>query len=631
MQKHYGKLNILLVEYINRNLGDTVIAESARYFLREALEEAGISDYVIHEYNMYLEDMEYVRHADMIVFCDGGLIKFQREKFHQFVPDIIAAAESADIPVYIHATGVEGYEEADERCARLKKAVNSPCVKGITVRDDFDTFRKHYIEVGKEWLDQVLDSAAFSSEVYGCHQKKHAKKIGLGVVRDGLFSDYGFCTVTKQFQLDFWKGVIEELDRLGYEWEIFNNGLHDDMRFGLEVLAYAGHQTGKAIVSRPAEGHELAEIISGYRGIIACRLHTNIIAFSEGVPSIGLVWNHKLLQWGENIGYPERFVKAEELEARHVVGLLRKAMEEGCRRCTDGERSRLADPLKEFVKKYGTLALEKKPSIPEAAWEQALVCSALGGKNHQYWGMNSPETILVSYEKGFRYFEADIKLTADDRLVCVNGWNAGAYNKLGIPVTDQKMLAEGIGYERFMQAKYYDGHYETMDYEMLVSYLFRMPMAVFILDARNNSEARMVKIAEKIRESMAEHPGLEDRLILRIMSLSELRAVRSLGIKVMYDIPTEEEQRDRRIDPQEIASVCSEKLVEYLSVRRGMCHRALLEDLKQYRKKICAFTYNRISEIVELLEMGVDMVATDYLEVNALNALTGLNIWEEGK
>ncbi|MFQ9703414.1 MAG: hypothetical protein ACLR0U_16975 [Enterocloster clostridioformis] len=35
-------LNIVLVEYINRNLGDTVIAECARFLLEEALNRKGI-------------------------------------------------------------------------------------------------------------------------------------------------------------------------------------------------------------------------------------------------------------------------------------------------------------------------------------------------------------------------------------------------------------------------------------------------------------------------------------------------------------------------------------------------------------------------------------------------------------
>ena len=56
-------LNIVLVEYINRNLGDTVIAECARFLLEEALNRKGICGYTIHEYNMYQRDLAFIRKA----------------------------------------------------------------------------------------------------------------------------------------------------------------------------------------------------------------------------------------------------------------------------------------------------------------------------------------------------------------------------------------------------------------------------------------------------------------------------------------------------------------------------------------------------------------------------------------
>ena len=87
------RVNIVLVEYINRNLGDTVIAECARFFLEEALMREGIENYYIQEYNMYSEDMEFIKFADVIIFAGGGLIKYKRENFYKYVPDIIEVAE----------------------------------------------------------------------------------------------------------------------------------------------------------------------------------------------------------------------------------------------------------------------------------------------------------------------------------------------------------------------------------------------------------------------------------------------------------------------------------------------------------------------------------------------------------
>lgn len=39
--------------------------------------------------------------------------------------------------------------------------------------------------------------------------------------------------------------MIFRLEELGYQWEIFNNGLHSDYEFGLDVLKYIGVENKK--------------------------------------------------------------------------------------------------------------------------------------------------------------------------------------------------------------------------------------------------------------------------------------------------------------------------------------------------------------------------------------------------
>lgn len=58
----------------------------------------------------------------------------------------------------------------------------------------------------------------------------------------------------------------------------------------------------------------------------------------------------------------------------------------------------------------------------EKGLKRILTAAALGGKNSQFAGMNSPDTVLEKYNSGFRLFETDLKLTSDKKLVCVNGW-----------------------------------------------------------------------------------------------------------------------------------------------------------------------------------------------------------------
>lgn len=620
------RLNIVLIEYINRNLGDTVIAECSRFFLNEALKQAGIGNYCIQEYNMYSEDIEFIRYADVIVFAGGGLIKYKRENFHRYIPDIIETAEKYHIPVWFNCVGVEGFDKTDERCQRLKHAVNQTCVKGMTVRDDFDILQKAYLENKKEWLYKVLDPAAFSSEVYQCKGTKSEAKIGLGIAHEHLFKDYGASFITKEFLLDFWKDIIEGLQREGYKWEIFTNGLYKDYTFAHEILEYAQiKKKERYLIRRPTEGRELAKTISGYAGIIAVRLHTNIIAFSMGVPSVGLVWNEKMLRWGEAAGYPERFIHAEEIEVNKVLKTLEPALKEGVRNCTREEREQIVTPLAEFLRKYGKPSPKNNFCLNgqafETGWENILAANALGGKNFQYCEMNSPETFLAKYKDGFRWFEADVKFTSDGIPVCVNGWTHLSKNKLGIKDTDQDNATLGMNYKEFMQLRYYDGHYDVMDYKMLMDCLRHMTDARMILDVRYNTPSEMQKIVSSIQKRLQEDLELKNRLILRVTDQESIKVIQKSGLKMMYDFPPEKEKQIRGITDIEVDCNCREDSVEWISVRKQICTEEQIRQLKQYKKKIYVYSYNSLSEIKKRLSWGADLVGTDYQSVKGLNCL----------
>ena len=100
-----------------------------------------------------------------------------------------------------------------------------------------------------------------------------------------------------------------------------------------------------------------------------------------------------------------------------------------------------------------------------------------------------------------------------------------------------------------------------------------------------------------------------------------METVKILGLKVMFDFPPEKEMRIRGINDTEVTRNCREESVEWISVRKQICTEEQIKQLKQYKKKICAFSYNSLSEIKELLSWGVDMVGTDYQSVEGLNCL----------
>ena len=124
-------------------------------------------------------------------------------------------AQKYDIPVFFSAIGCEAFHPEDENSVSLKNAVNQPCVKGISCRDDIETLKNDYIENPDVRLTTVYDPAVWCRETYkdciSSKDRKTNRTIGLGVVRSNLFEDYGNPQITKQFQLDFWKKTAELL------------------------------------------------------------------------------------------------------------------------------------------------------------------------------------------------------------------------------------------------------------------------------------------------------------------------------------------------------------------------------------------------------------------------------------
>ena len=55
-------------------------------------------------------------------------------------------------------------------------------------------------------------------------------------------------------------------------------------------------------------------------------MHACIIAYSLDIPAIGLCWNDKLKLFGENIGYPQRFIEPENMNEDYALEELKEAI-----------------------------------------------------------------------------------------------------------------------------------------------------------------------------------------------------------------------------------------------------------------------------------------------------------------
>lgn len=350
-----GKICALVGLISDANFGDVIIYDSCSYLLKKAdssteikavdlvlkrsfshklvkrvLNVLGLKELGI-KFDSYMLSLSYAKKlkgADYIVVAGGGLIKYKYQNIYTYLTGLIAAAVRLSIPISLNAVGVEGYDENELRCQFLKESLNKDIVKSISTRDDINTLRTKYIYNKNIETLLVPDSAILSAYAYDVEKDDTSDVVGIGLIRGGIFEDNDI-SFSRSEVLDYYVCLVRELEKRGVKYQFFTNGLVADYELGVEVLArLEGNSQGQSIAV-PTSAKHLVEIIASFKGIIAARMHATIVAYSLGVPAVGLVWNNKLTLFGELTQHTERFVKHTEFNAPNQIDSLIDAMNLG--------------------------------------------------------------------------------------------------------------------------------------------------------------------------------------------------------------------------------------------------------------------------------------------------------------
>ncbi|MDL2276700.1 polysaccharide pyruvyl transferase family protein [Breznakia sp. OttesenSCG-928-G09] len=279
-------------------------------------------------YNLYYESL--IKSNDLMIFTGGGIIKFKYQNFYQYIDYITLKANKYHRQVIINAAGIEGYDDKDAKCRRLKKALNRECVKMITTRDDISLLERNYIVNKKIHTERVADSAVFISEATGISKNDKSEIIGIGLIRSKIFLDNDI-NFSEEDLLNFYVNLVNKLEQKNIKYKFFTNGMKIDYDFGIRVLEKLGREKdiSEYIFPSPINSEELVKLISGFRAVIACRLHACIVSYSLDIPAIGIVWNNKLKMFGEIIGYSKRFRTIDQLDIDDIVEVLIASWDEG--------------------------------------------------------------------------------------------------------------------------------------------------------------------------------------------------------------------------------------------------------------------------------------------------------------
>ncbi len=265
--------------------------------------------------------------VDAIVFAGGGFIKFRTQGLNYYVELIVKIAKKHNIPVMFNGCGIEGYDDDDIRCNRLKAVLNEDVVKVVTTRDDVDTLQNKYITNKNTLTSRVGDPALWTPECYRIKRNENRTVVGINIIRGKIFTDYGN-TLTPDQLRNFYLNLIEEIDRRGWDWVLFSNGMTSDQVEGKLLLKALGKNVNEKLLVSPKTSEKMLSYIVNFKGIFGARLHADITSYSLDVPVVAFDWSEKTLIFSQIIGKPNNFFNEKKLNVKKIVDAMERSFTE---------------------------------------------------------------------------------------------------------------------------------------------------------------------------------------------------------------------------------------------------------------------------------------------------------------
>lgn len=316
-------MRILTVAFFDDNYGDMLIRTCFLQLTKVVLKNLGVSSYTLDVMPLKAPRDEQVEQADLIVFPGGAMFGINYLGVADYIERMLDIADAMGIPVIFSSLGFNHMEYGDDSDDRLHSILSRPCIRAVSVRDSEDIFRRYAGEQRYE-IRPVCDPACWVEAVYArdieaayAEKRQREKKlVGINVVRGGLFQANGIdWTLTGEERYLY--ALSQILDEKGIDYRFFTNGQTWDINTMKHFMDKYKMPREKMIFSDTSR--EVVQTVAAFDAVIAIRMHSAIIAYAMGVPSINYVWNPKLPEFYKKIGYSERAVSAKEWSAEKAA------------------------------------------------------------------------------------------------------------------------------------------------------------------------------------------------------------------------------------------------------------------------------------------------------------------------
>lgn len=217
---------------------------------------------------------------------------------------------------------------------------------------------------------------------------------------------------------------------------------------------------------------------------------------------------------------------------------------------------------------------------------------------------NTREALERSYKEGYRYFETDVALTEDRKLVLSHGWDE---KSCGITGMEYREEFAHMTRELFMQQRI--GGMQVMDIGDLKNFMAEHPDTYFEIDLHRSQSAEKVELLQ-------EAFGRDEKILNRLLIQAESRKIfeeleQSCPFK-NYQLVLGKEWKEKL---EEGITFAFEHGIETIAMRYSCLDERTVGILKEAGLNVMAYTIkNDVKRAKELLAMGVDTICTDEIK-----------------
>lgn len=313
----------LVTFYAVTNIGDRIVTDTVKWFLRNheveivdlnaryayrftglagKLERRIASAFVRRTTpaQRYAYFERCIRGKDLVLFGGGQVLDMAYTDCASGIQMIVSLAEKYRVPVAFHAVGLAGDDYDGRRADSLRRALGSPMVVSVSVRERLDDVKNRLVSADRR-VDLVADTAVWSAQAYQVAPRKYrfpAVRVGINIVRQEMLRGYYGLPEDSEVLIEGYATLYRRMTDRGCDCYFFTNGVPADMKTVEAVRSRL--QLGEDRIVRMGDrngGRDFLVMLREFDFVVSSRLHTSICCYSLRLPTVALPWDDKFLEF----------------------------------------------------------------------------------------------------------------------------------------------------------------------------------------------------------------------------------------------------------------------------------------------------------------------------------------------